>query len=126
MASMFQPVPPPIYARSATDGRDAIGEAAYVNPDFLLGVFLGRLRAGVQLRSNKSQHVLPATEEDLASGIVCAGLPLIKALERILLVSLEVTLVWLEKGGVEEEEEGLQKSGGVLSLLRLGNKSSET
>lgn len=90
-------------------------------------VFLGnRLKFGVQLGGNKGEHILPATEEHLARSIIGTGLPLVEALECILLGPLGITFVGFEEGRVKEEEEGPEQSWGIFALLRLGNKSGKT
>jgi hypothetical protein len=46
----------------------------YINPDCLSSLELFVLNFVLQLRGNKSQHILAATEKTLASGIIYASL----------------------------------------------------
>lgn len=124
---MFQPVPPPIYTKARTGlalgfwvwragGRRY---HSYVYPNSLGGAAGSRSQLGLRFKlgGDEGQHILAASKEDLASRVIGTRLGLVEALKGILLGALGVSLVRLDEGGVEEEDEGLEKARALVCLL---------
>lgn len=95
-------------------------EAAYIDPNALVGVDLARINIelglGVELSDYKSQHVLATTEEDFTSRIIRSSLVGVEAFKGILLGSLRIALMGLQEGRVKEEDERAKNAGGVIVL----------
>jgi hypothetical protein len=92
----------------------------HINPDSLILVAVlgvGLLQLRLKLCSDKSEHILTTTEEDLSSSIISPGLLLVKALKGVLLVALGTALVGFDERGVEEEEKGFNQPWGFVLAL---------
>lgn len=94
--------------------------AAHINPDSLVLVAILRRivrQLCLDLRGNKSQHVLTTTKEDFSGSIISPGLLLVEALKGILLIALFAALVGFDEGGVEEKEERFNQARGFVLTL---------
>lgn len=109
MASIFQPVPPPIYTKqgeglalesSRWGGEEERRSQTYVYPNSFGVVARGgsQLSLSLKLGGDERHHILAASKEDLASRVIGTRLGLVEALEGILLGALCISLVGLDKG----------------------------
>lgn len=107
--------------------RRQVHAVTHIDPNTFLLAALFLKEFGLKLSCHKRQHILTATQENLACGIIGTCLPLVEALQSILLGTLGIALMRLEKGRVEEEEEGLQETRAITGpLVMTWGKSGDT